>query len=35
VSVFGARMEIVRAILETNLLGHLALSQGLIAQMRD
>jgi NAD(P)-dependent dehydrogenase (short-subunit alcohol dehydrogenase family) len=35
VSVFDARMEVVRAILETNLLGHFAPSQGLIAQMRD
>ena len=35
VSVFDARMEVVRAILETNLLGHMALSQGLIALMRD
>jgi NAD(P)-dependent dehydrogenase (short-subunit alcohol dehydrogenase family) len=35
VSVFDARMEVVRAIIETNLLGHLSLSQGLIALMRD
>lgn len=35
VSVFDARMEVVRAIIETNLLGHMALSQGLIALMRD
>jgi NAD(P)-dependent dehydrogenase (short-subunit alcohol dehydrogenase family) len=35
VSVFDARLEVVRAILETNLLGHLALSQGLIALMRE
>jgi hypothetical protein len=31
VSVFDARMEVVRAIIATNLLGHMALSQGLIA----
>ena len=35
VSVFDARMEVVRAILDTNLLGHMALLQGLIALMRD
>jgi NAD(P)-dependent dehydrogenase (short-subunit alcohol dehydrogenase family) len=35
VSAFDARMEMVRAILETNLLGHMALSQGLIALMRE
>jgi NAD(P)-dependent dehydrogenase (short-subunit alcohol dehydrogenase family) len=35
VSVFDARMEVVEAILQTNLLGHMALSQSLIAQMRD
>jgi NAD(P)-dependent dehydrogenase (short-subunit alcohol dehydrogenase family) len=35
VSIFDARMEVVRAILETNLLGHMALSQGLIALMRE
>ena len=34
VSVFDARMEVVRSIIETNLLGHLSLSQGLIALMR-
>jgi NAD(P)-dependent dehydrogenase (short-subunit alcohol dehydrogenase family) len=34
-SVFDARMEVVRAILETNLLGPLSLSQGLIPVMRE
>ena len=34
-SVFDARMEVVRAILETNLLGPFALSQGLVALMRE
>lgn len=35
VSVFDARMEVVRTILETNLLGHLSLAQGLVPLMRD
>ena len=35
VSVFDARMDVVRATIETNLLGHIALSQGLVALMRD
>jgi NAD(P)-dependent dehydrogenase (short-subunit alcohol dehydrogenase family) len=35
VSVFDARMDVVRAIIETNLLGHLALAQGLVPLMRD
>jgi NAD(P)-dependent dehydrogenase (short-subunit alcohol dehydrogenase family) len=34
-SAFDARMEVVRAILETNLLGPLSLSQGLIPLMRE
>ena len=35
ISAFDARLEIVRAILETNLIGPFALSQGIIAIMRD
>ena len=35
VSVFDARMEVIRSIIDTNLLGHLSLSQGVIALMRD
>ena len=35
ISAFDARLEIVRAILETNLIGPFALSQGIIALMRD
>jgi NAD(P)-dependent dehydrogenase (short-subunit alcohol dehydrogenase family) len=34
-SVFDAQMQVVRSIFETNLLGPLALSQGLIAMMRE
>ena len=34
-SVFEAQMPIVRAIVETNLLGPLALAQGLVAMMRE
>ena len=35
ISAFDARLEVVRAILETNLIGPFALSQGIIALMRD
>jgi NAD(P)-dependent dehydrogenase (short-subunit alcohol dehydrogenase family) len=34
-SAFDARLEVVRAILETNLIGPFALSQGIVALMRD
>jgi NAD(P)-dependent dehydrogenase (short-subunit alcohol dehydrogenase family) len=34
-SAFAARMDVVRAILESNLLGPFALSQGLIGAMRE
>ena len=34
-SVFDAQMPVVRAIVETNLFGPLALSQGLVAMMRE
>src|SRR5271165_2303936 len=34
-SALDARLEVVRAILETNLIGPFALSQGIIALMRD
>jgi NAD(P)-dependent dehydrogenase (short-subunit alcohol dehydrogenase family) len=34
-SVFNAQMPVVRAIVETNLFGPLALSQGLVALMRE
>jgi NAD(P)-dependent dehydrogenase (short-subunit alcohol dehydrogenase family) len=34
-SVFDAQMPVVRAIVETNLFGPLALSQGLVALMRE
>jgi NAD(P)-dependent dehydrogenase (short-subunit alcohol dehydrogenase family) len=34
-SVFDAHLEVVRAIIETNLLGPLSLSQGLIPLMRE
>ena len=35
ISAFDARLEVVRATLETNLIGPFALSQGIIALMRD
>ena len=35
ISVFDARLDVVRAIIETNLLGPLALSQGIVALMRE
>ena len=35
ISAFDARLEVVRAIMETNLIGPFALSQGIIALMRD
>jgi len=35
ISVFDAQLPVVRAIVETNLLGPFALSQGLVAMMRD
>ncbi len=35
ISALDARLEVVRAILETNLIGPFALSQGIIALMRD
>jgi NAD(P)-dependent dehydrogenase (short-subunit alcohol dehydrogenase family) len=35
ISAFDARLEVVRAIVETNLIGPFALSQGVIALMRD
>jgi NAD(P)-dependent dehydrogenase (short-subunit alcohol dehydrogenase family) len=35
ISALDARLEVVRAILETNLIGPFALSQGIIAIMRD
>lgn len=35
VSVFDAKLEVMRAILDTNLLGHFSLAQGLVALMRD
>jgi NAD(P)-dependent dehydrogenase (short-subunit alcohol dehydrogenase family) len=35
ISAFDARLEVVRAILETNLIGPFSLSQGIIALMRD
>jgi len=34
-SVFDAQTQVVRAIIETNLLGPFALSQGLVAMMRE
>jgi len=34
-SVFDAQLQVVRVIMETNLLGPFTLSQGLIAMMRD
>jgi len=35
ISVFESRMEVIRSILETNVLGPLSLSQGIIAIMRE
>ncbi len=35
ISIFDSRMEVIRAILETNAMGPLSLSQGIIAIMRE
>jgi NAD(P)-dependent dehydrogenase (short-subunit alcohol dehydrogenase family) len=35
ISVFDARLDVVRAVIETNLLGPLALAQGIVALMRE